>query len=101
MLAHMVYFKLKDDSPSAQAALVKGSKEFLSDHPGMIHFSVGKVADAYRRDVNERDWDVALHLVFEDHQAHDTYQSSPRHNQFIAKFKENWAKVRVFDADTL
>ena len=100
MLAHMVYFKLKDNSPPAQQAMVEGCKKYLSDHPGIVHFSVGQVADAYRREVNDRDFDVALHLVFDDHAAHDTYQSSPRHNQFIAEFKESWAKVRVFDADT-
>jgi hypothetical protein len=48
--------------------------------------------------VNDLEFDVALVIVFDDRDAHDVYQNAPRHNEFIALEKENWAKVRVFDA---
>ena len=42
--------------------------------------------------------DVALLVVFPDVAAHDVYQETPAHKQFIAAFKANWKQVRVFDA---
>ena len=99
MLAHMVYFTLKEKTPAARQALVDACKKYLNDHAGILHFSVGVPADAYQRAVNDRDFDVALHLVFQDSAAHDVYQVAPRHQQFIAENKANWAKVRVFDAE--
>ena len=53
----------------------------------------------YAREVNDREFDVALHVVFQNRKAHDDYQVAPRHNQFLAEQKFNWAKVRVFDSD--
>jgi hypothetical protein len=95
---HMVYFKLKDSSADSVQALVAGCDEFLSDHPGTAFYSAGVLADT-TRDVNDRDFDVALHLVFENRAAHDAYQVAPRHDEFIEKFKPNWAGVRVFDSN--
>lgn len=99
MLAHMVYFTLKEKTPAARQSLVDACKKYLTDHPGLEHFSVGVLADAYTREVNDREFDVALHLHFKDHAAHDAYQIAPRHNEFIAEQKAGWAKVRVFDTD--
>ena len=54
---------------------------------------------ALRAPVNDRDFDVALHIVFKDRAAHDQYQDAPRHKQFIDENKDNWKKVRVFDSE--
>ncbi len=97
-LSHAVYFTLKERTPAAAAALVAGCREWLTGHPGTVSFSVGTVAD-YDRQVNDRDFDVALVIVFESRAAHDTYQQAPRHDAFIAAHAPTWAKVRVFDAD--
>ena len=94
----MVYFTLKDASPDACAHLVNDCKKYLSDHEGTLHFSVGTLADA-DRDVNDRQFHVALHLVFADRAAHDRYQAADRHHEFIAANKATWAQVRVFDSD--
>lgn len=98
LLGHMVYFKLKDGSAKARAELVAGCKKYLSKHPGTVHFSAGVLAEDLKRDVNDRDFDVALQLVFENKAAHDRYQEHPDHQKFIDVYKSNWAKVRVFDA---
>lgn len=98
MLAHNVYFTLKDKSPEAKGRLVQACKRYLSDHPGTVFFAAGVLAESLARDVNVRDFDVALHLVFEDQEAHDRYQEAPRHLQFIDENKDNWEKVRVFDS---
>jgi hypothetical protein len=51
-----------------------------------------------QRDVNDRDFDVALHVVFRNRAAHDKYQTHPRHLKFIEEAKALWKKVRVFDS---
>ncbi len=97
-LGHMVYFKLKDNSDEAKQKLVTACHKYLSGHDGTLHFSAGTLVEDLDREVNDRDWDVALHLVFKNRAAHDTYQTHPRHKQFIEENRDNWAKVRVFDS---
>jgi len=98
VLSHAVYFTLKDPSPAAVQALVQSCRKHLTGHPGERYFSVGTCA-SYDRQVNDRDFDVALLIVFESSAAHDAYQVAERHNQFIAENATTWARVRVFDAD--
>ncbi len=97
-LAHMVYFKLKDNSGGSRAKLVAACKLFLTNHPGTISFATGTLAGDFTREVNDRDFDVSLHLVFANKAAHDKYQDDPRHLKFIEENKDNWEKVRVFDS---
>jgi hypothetical protein len=97
MLAHNVYFALKENTPAAKKKLVDACKKHLSGHPGEAYFAAGTVADL-DRPVNDRDWDVALIIVFKDRASHDKYQDAARHKQFIEENKDGWKKVRVFDA---
>ena len=96
--SHMVYFTLKDSSTEACEQLVAACKKWLTEHPGTEYFAVGTLANT-TRDVNDREYHVTLNLIFKDRASHDAYQVAERHDQFIAENKENWAKVRVFDAD--
>ena len=73
-------------------------KKYLSGHPGEVFFAAGTLARDLDRPVNDRDFDVALHIVFKDRAAHDQYQDAARHKQFIEENKANWKKVRVFDS---
>ncbi|GIW89504.1 MAG: stress responsive protein [Isosphaeraceae bacterium] len=98
MLAHNVYFTLHDRSEAAKAALVEACRRYLTGHPGTVFFACGTLCAELCREVNDRDFDVALHLVFDSKASHDAYQTAPRHDQFIAEQKANWARVRVFDS---
>ena len=98
MLSHDVYFSLKDNSPQANQKLIAACKKYLTDHPSTVWFAVGPVAEEMKRDVNDRDFDVALHLVFKNKAAHDQYAKAERHLKFIEENKDNWKKVRVFDS---
>ena len=97
-IGHMVYFTLKDNSPETKQKLVEACKKYLDKHEGTLYFAAGVVSDDLKRDVNVRDWDVALHLVFKNKAAHDKYQDADLHHQFIKENKDNWKKVRVFDS---
>jgi Stress responsive A/B Barrel Domain len=98
LLCHDVYFTLTDRSEAATDALIAACKKYLTVQPGIVFFCCGKVEPELAREVNVRDFDVALHVVFTDRKAHDAYQADPSHNRFVAEMKPNWAKVRVFDS---
>jgi hypothetical protein len=98
MLAHNVYFALNDNSDAAKQQMIAACKQYLATHPGTVFFACGTVEPELARPVNVRDFDIALHVVFESRAAHDAYQDAPLHHQFIAENKENWKQVRVFDS---
>lgn len=98
MVAHDVYFTLKDRSPAAKEKLIAACKKYLTGHPGTVWFAAGPIAEEFKRDVNDRQFDVALHLVFKNKAAHDQYAKADRHLKFIEETKATWEKVRVFDS---
>lgn len=97
-VAHMVYFSLHESSPETKRKLLDACKKYLSDHDGTVYFSVGVLAEDMAREVNDRNFDVSLNLVFQNKAAHDQYQNHPRHLKFIAENKQVWKNVRVFDS---
>ncbi|MFO0968618.1 MAG: Dabb family protein [Gemmataceae bacterium] len=97
-IGHMVYFTLKDNSAAEKGKLVDACKKYLTKHHGEVYFAAGVLAEDLKREVNVRDWDVALHIVFADMKSHDAYQTADRHKQFITENKDNWKQVRVFDS---
>jgi len=98
MLSHDVYFALNDNSTKAKKELIAGCKKYLSKHPGTVWFAAGMLVEEHQRDVNDRDFDVALHIIFKDKASHDKYQKAADHHKFIEEFKDNWKSVRVFDS---
>lgn len=97
-LVHNVYWKLKDNSPEKVEELLAACKKYLSVQSGIVFFAAGTLCQELARDVNDRDWDVSLHIVFADKAAHDAYQPDPNHVTFIEEQRGNWAKARVFDS---
>jgi hypothetical protein len=70
----------------------------LKGHPGEAFYSAGVLAEDLKRPVNDLNFDVALHIVFNDKASQDKYQDAPRHLEFIDKNKSLWKSVRVFDS---
>lgn len=99
LLAHNVYFTLDDDSPDAQNRLVAACHKYLKDHPGVVFFAAGTLVSDLTREVNDRAFHVALHVIFQDRASHDAYQVADTHKQFIEENKANWKQVRVFDSN--
>jgi hypothetical protein len=98
MLAHNVYFTLNDSSEAAKQALVAACKKYLVTHPGVVFFACGTLQPELQRPVNDRAFDVALHVVFDSLASHDAYQDAPDHHRFIEENRANWKQVRVFDS---
>ncbi len=97
-VAHMVFFTLAEDSPEHRKELVDACDTYLNDHDGTVYYSAGTIADDLKRDVNDRDFHVALHIVFASKADHDRYQTHARHLKFIDENKQLWSGVRVFDS---
>jgi len=97
MIAHMVYFTLKEASPTSQQKLVDDCRRYLKDIPGIVFFAVGTIVPDLARPVNVRDFHVGLHVIFSSRKEHDDYQVDARHQRFIAENKDTWQQVRVFD----
>ena len=98
MLSHTVYFTLKDSSEVARQALIDACNTHLKPHSGVEFFAVGTRGEEFQRDVNDRDYHVALHVMFDNKESHDVYQVSEAHLAFIDEGKANWENVRIFDA---
>jgi hypothetical protein len=97
-LAHMVFFGLKDRSKESRAEFLASCQKYLSGHEGTIYFSVGTIAEDVPEPVSVLDFDVALHVVFENKEGKAKYLKSPRHDSFVAENKDKFGKVRVFDS---
>ena len=97
MHLHNVYFSLTDQSSDAVQKLIDDCTTYLTTQAGILSFACGTLESDLDRDVNDRDFDVSLHILFESRSAHDAYQSDEQHDIFIERNKDNWATVRVFD----
>lgn len=97
MLTHNVFFDLKSKDEASVNALIDACYKYLAPHEGIVFFSAGPRVSEKQRDVNDLDFDVALNVIFKDVESHDAYQVSEIHMEFIKLYKDNWAKVRVFD----
>ena len=97
LLAHNVFFTLIDKSPAAVRKLIDACKKYLTVQPGIVHFACGRLEPELDREVNDRGFDVGLHIVFVNRAAHDAYQIDGEHQKFIEESKANWKQARVFD----
>ena len=98
-LAHMVFFTLKDHSAEAREKFVASCNKYLTDHEGATYFSIGTIAeDVKEPNVSVRDFDVALHVVFDTKASEAKYLKHPRHTKFVEENKDSFEKVRVFDS---
>lgn len=99
---HSTYFKLKAGSTSdTRANYINACYEYLSASTGMMSFWVGELAADMVRSVNDRNFDVAMHQVFQNRQMFDLYNGQdPRHDQFVSEVGR-WASGttrRVLDS---
>jgi len=97
MLAHNVFFALKDKSDEKKQELVAACEKYLKPRSGVVFFDAGILCEELNREVNDLDWQVGLHVIFDTKVSQDSYQTAPEHLQFIEENKANWENVRVFD----
>jgi len=97
MIAHNVYFTLNDSGPAAVQGMIEDCHRYLARLPGIVFYAAGTCSDVARSS-SVRDYDVALHVIFQDRAALDAYAIAPKHVAFMDKHGANWKDVRVFDS---
>lgn len=92
MIMHSTYFKLQQgSSPDTRESYMAACREYLSTAQGMMSFWVGELAEDMQRSVNDRDFNVAMHQVFQNKDMFEQYNGhDPRHDQFVAEVNR-WA----------
>jgi hypothetical protein len=100
MLVHTVYFWLKESAPPGERGrLAKSCLELLGKVPTVRQIWAGPPAGTPKRDVIDASYDVGITVVLDDLPAHDVYQEHPLHKQFIARHKEHWKRVQIYDVN--
>ena len=83
--AHMFFFQLADTSRELVQRFIDLCVKYLGGHPGQRHFSVGVRALEINRDVSGTDFEVSVHMIFDDSAAFQAYSASKSHEVFITE----------------
>lgn len=100
MLIHNVYFWLKNPNDPAEHSSLAAGLEGLMRDENMVQGYWGKPGATPKRDVIDDSYDYALVLIFDDAAAHDRYQVSDIHQEFVANNEQYFGKVTVYDIGT-
>jgi hypothetical protein len=97
MFIHQVLFWMKPGAPAdAARKLADDCHTYLGKVPTVRHLWAGPPAMT-PRDVVDNSYGVGLCVVLDDTAGHDVYQEHPLHKEFIARNKENWQRVQIYD----
>ena len=99
MLVHTVLFNLAPGMTEEQVSAFEKDLSSLATIASAKQCFVGKLADTAKRPVVQTDWDYMLTVILDDVAAHDAYQDDPIHHAFLAKQKQFFGQVRVFDGE--
>jgi hypothetical protein len=98
LLGHNIFFALKEPTLENKAALIDACKKRLSQHPGIVFFAVGVRDENISGAFNDRDYDVALHMIFTGRDALKNYARTADHQKFIVESTPLLKGVRIFDS---
>jgi hypothetical protein len=83
--AHMFFFHLTDTAPDLVDHFIHLCVKYLGGHAGQQHFSVGVRALEINRDVSGTNFEVSVHMIFNNIVAFNTYSQAPTHEKFITE----------------
>jgi hypothetical protein len=97
MFVHIVLFWIKPGtSEAARAQLVEDCETYLRKIPTVRNLWSGRPAMT-PREVVDNTYDVGLCVVLDDVAGHEVYQEHPLHKAFLARNKEHWQRVQIYD----
>jgi hypothetical protein len=83
--AHMFFFQLSDTARELVDHFIELCRKYLSGHPGQQHFSIGIRALEINRAVSGTNFEVSVHMIFENIAAFNEYSASSTHEDFITQ----------------
>jgi Stress responsive A/B Barrel Domain len=97
MLTHIVLFWLNENAPpNERESTLADCDELLKRVPTVREIHTGKPIGS-SRPVVDSTYDIGLCVMFNDRAGHDVYQDHPLHQQFLAKHRQHWKKVVIYD----
>lgn len=97
MFVHTVFFWMNPTvSDTDRKQLVGDCHRYLGECPTVRQIWAGPPAQT-PREVVDNSYDVGLTVVFDDKAGHDAYQEAPLHLEFIARNKQHWKRVQIYD----
>lgn len=98
MLIHTVFFWMSPDAtPADRDNLLRDCREILPQVETVRSCRAGVPANT-PRDVVDNSYGVGLTITFDDAAGAATYDTHPKHQEFIERNKYSWSKVVVYDA---
>lgn len=79
----MFFFQLSDTSSELIDSFVELCRKYLGGHPGQRYFSIGIRALEINRDVSRKNFEVSVHMIFDNIDVFNDYSASPIHEEFI------------------
>lgn len=100
MITHNVYIWLKEGnlSPTTITLFENALKKLVSNE-GIIISSWGSPAQTPEREVTDNSFHYGVSIQFESVDAHNTFQKSQEHDEFLDSCAEMFEKVLVFDVE--
>ncbi len=99
MLVHTVLFNLNPEMNAEQRAAFEADARALGKIEVVRQIHLGKPAATPPRDAVKSDYDYMLTVIVDNVRDHDIYQDHQLHHRFVARHKEFFIKIQVFDAD--
>tara|TARA_B100001093_G_scaffold332653_1_gene317632 strand:- start:397 stop:696 length:300 start_codon:yes stop_codon:yes gene_type:complete len=99
MFVHTVLFHLKEALSNEEIAAFESGLDSLKGIAANNAIYIGKVADTHSRNFVRSDYDYNLTLLFDDIEAHNTYQVDPLHKAFVAENSKFWVRIEIIDSE--
>lgn len=96
-LVHTVFFWYAEDVDPKRLEEFEEDLKELGKVPSISSYYYGPPAATPERGPVDHSYDMAINVFFKDIAAHDAYQIDPIHLAFVAKSKDLWGKVVVYD----
>jgi hypothetical protein len=97
MLTHLVMFWLSQAAPQGEReSTLADCEHLLKRIPTVRALHAGRPVGT-SRPVVDNSYTIGLCVMFDDQAGHDVYQNHPLHQEFLAKHRQHWSKIVVYD----
>lgn len=96
-ILHSVFFYFK---PDTSADAIEMQRVAIVDDLSKIE-AVNQIwaggPEGIERDVVDNAYGMSLHMLVDNREALQIYQSDPIHQEFLERFKSHWSGIKVYD----